>query len=256
MTDSAMNTSVVYDSEEKKNINIISSHGRGLVYSSKVYDALPMIRRAHDELEKVEQETFFEIANIFLRHNVQEYLGLTLLHRHFKMSDDERLVENFVERGPPELYSFCTTCTGHDVISKSIPLKSADIDCASPHSWALSASGEILAYEFQVGDHPLQIPTAFVEQLATYLKEKRLLGLFGIHAMHRPGSEIDGVLIEINDPDGRTNIITNVPVKDAENEPVTHVLWAFQPPEKEGGPPIVTLACHCSGKCKWSEHQG
>ena len=94
-----------------------------------------------------------------------------------------------------------------------------------------------------------------MKELANYLREQGLLGVFGIHMMHRSGRDHDGVLIEINDPYSRTNIITNVPVKDSDGEPVTHVLWQFTAPANKNMPPIIVLACNCSGRCVWSEHK-
>jgi hypothetical protein len=228
--------------------------GRGLVYSHEVYDALPTIRQAHDSLKSVEATTMECVAKIFVEHGVHEYLGLTLLHRHFDMSPDERLVEEMHPDGPPELYSFCTTCTGHDVVTKSTPVHTGALGLCSAHSWVLREDGGISAYEFQSGDHPVSVPQAFLLEVATFLSAAGLLGIFGLHAMHRPGKDKEGVLIEINDPEGRMNIVTNVPPKEAETEPVTHVLWAFAPGADPDGPPIVMLACHCSGKCRAFNH--
>lgn len=223
-------------------------------YDPAVYAALPTIRQAHDALDEVLPKDMEAISRLFVGHGVHDRLGLCLLHRHFDLAADERLVETVQPKGPPELYEFCSTCTGHDVISKTSPVRDQALGVVSAHSWVLNEEGNISAYEFQDGTHTVDMPKAFLTELAALLKARGLLGVFGIHAHHRHGHDPEGVLIEINDPYSRTNIVTNVPVKDSDGEPVTHVLWQFTPPEEEGGIPIITLACHCSGRCVAMEH--
>ena len=223
-------------------------------YDPKVYASLPTIKAAGEALKTVKEEQMVAIATIFCKHNVQEQLGLCLLHRHFDIAPDERLVESHAAHDQgPKLYEFCETCDGHDVITETKPIKETELGIVSAHSWVLTVDSGVQAYEFQEGEHTIQLPDEFITELSAYLCQEDLLGIFGIHMHHRRGSDKTGVLIEINDPDSRINIVTNVPVKESDGAPVTHVLWKFLQGENDM-PPIIELACHCSGKCVFAEH--
>ena len=227
-------------------------------YDPKVYASLPSIKEAGEALKQVTEGQMIDIAKIFVKHNLYEKVGLCLLHKHFALRDDERLVEKTVageDGSDSKLYEFCETCEGHNVITETRPVLQKDLGVVSAHSYVITDDGKAKAYEFQEGEQTIALPEDFLFDLSGILKKNNLLGIFGVHMHHRPGKDKEGVLIEINDPDGRVNIITNVPVKESDGAPVTHVLWRFAPPEEEGMPPIIELACHCSGKCVSSEHE-
>ncbi|KAL7811224.1 hypothetical protein V8C44DRAFT_358396 [Trichoderma aethiopicum] len=65
-----------------------------LPYDVKNYNSLPSIWDASIQLGRVcnRAEAFNEIAQVFLKHQVQDALGIILLHNHFPMETGQKLV--------------------------------------------------------------------------------------------------------------------------------------------------------------------
>ena len=65
-----------------------------LPYAVKHYNSLPELRVAEDQFEsaRASEILFTEIGKAFVKHHVQNTLGITLLHNHFLLKHHEMLV--------------------------------------------------------------------------------------------------------------------------------------------------------------------
>lgn len=97
------------------------------------------------------------LADVFQKHNVQECFGIHLLHRHFILPDGHIMFK------PPPVESdiSLTKITKVDVV---------DINKIRGTLYFLNDRGKFQAYEFEYGN-PLEIPSAFLKDLSSRLKE-------------------------------------------------------------------------------------
>jgi hypothetical protein len=64
-----------------------------LPYTSQHYNSLPSIAEAGSSLTPTDIALLTStIGQVCIKHNVQKYFGITLLHNHFPLSDNEMLV--------------------------------------------------------------------------------------------------------------------------------------------------------------------
>src|SRR5271154_7613335 len=64
-------------------------------YSSSAFNTLPSLHDADAEFKERNAAAIMNsvLAGIFTKHNVDGLLGVQLLHRHFNLGNDERLVD-------------------------------------------------------------------------------------------------------------------------------------------------------------------
>jgi hypothetical protein len=161
------------------------------VYDPQAFHALPHIGSAAARFRNSDGDTLVSstFQDLFIRHKMDRVFGLSLLHRHFPLSGDERLVEYH---------------------GTSVPWKVDDFTrYIKPASWLLTTDGAVSPYEFYYSlaeDGPkldVKDPDqqAFLEEFAQVLSEKRIHGLFGL--CRYPGDDFKG-RVEITQ--GRSNI--------------------------------------------------
>ena len=62
-------------------------------YEPTVYNDLPSIRAAHTRFQiELNENDMKAIGEVFVRHNMHENFGITLMHRHLKLEPEERMV--------------------------------------------------------------------------------------------------------------------------------------------------------------------
>ncbi|GAB1312350.1 hypothetical protein MFIFM68171_02560 [Madurella fahalii] len=140
-------------------------------YDPSVYDGLSSIADAVKKFDAVDGESLVSdsFRELFLQHNMDRTFGLALLHRHFDLSTDERLVEYH---------------------GTSIPWRQ---ETASSHirptNWLLTKDGSVRSYEFyypsshddgvdaEAGD-PKYRP--FIRAFEALLLQKNVMDLFGL----------------------------------------------------------------------------
>ena len=69
---------------------------------SLVHNFLPAGEKV-EPLSQQDKECFKEIRDILKKHNKLERFGVTLLHKHFDIADDEMLVENIDEENRTQI---------------------------------------------------------------------------------------------------------------------------------------------------------
>jgi len=166
-----------------------------------------------------------EIAALFIKHHVHTYLGVQLLHKHFRLSEDERLT---------------------DVGGAAIPWildPSQELDSRLiPASWVFEAD-TYRPYEFQfvASDNELHsspIPPVFLEAFNQILKAHKLQDILALRALKG-----DGKRPEMEITQGRANVTFNYtgPLNGGNNIEAT---WAFG----SNGSPMAQSYCvsYCS----------
>ena len=149
------------------------------------------------------------LASLFLRHNVHENLGIQMLHTHFSISDDERLVGIGAVAVPIEL----------DIIVGS---------AIKPLVYRFVPSG-VAVCEWTQGDDANEVDlsspqyAAFMAELRTVLDDAGLIDVLGIF-VRQPG---DGENKGVEFTAGRANITLH---KDEPTEGGTSVeaSWVFE----------------------------
>lgn len=167
-------------------------------YRSETYSALPELHDAVGRFERINglkavQKSF---KDLFLKHGMENKLGLTLAHRHFDMANNERLVE------------YGTTSTPWEM--------NKDSDSVKPHCWILGADG-VTPYEFRYDptgkEEELNIDfsdpkiQAFAREFVELVDRIGGTGLFGLCT--HPGEGFEG---RLEFTEGRANI--NIPLSE------------------------------------------
>ncbi|KAF2744688.1 hypothetical protein M011DRAFT_479722 [Sporormia fimetaria CBS 119925] len=99
-----------------------------------------------------------EIGKLLVEHCISKEVGISLLHRHFDLKEDEVMVHNGLRCSPSHL-------------------SEPDADSLNPSSFFLSSNGDFQAYEYESSDdEPLDeiLTTAFLEDLSDVLKIHQL----------------------------------------------------------------------------------
>src|SRR5690349_6299192 len=93
-------------------------------YDARVFEALPEFEMAKQTLEG-NREYLEELGRVICQHGLQEYIGISLLHKHFLVSPLEKLTKKFV---------------GNEVRIR--PMSSQDASKVAPYLWKLG-TGQI-----------------------------------------------------------------------------------------------------------------
>ena len=64
------------------------------IHSPWSYKTLPEFSTAVDELDKIGEEMFSQIRDLFIQFEEYQNFGLILLHKHFALDDQELIVES------------------------------------------------------------------------------------------------------------------------------------------------------------------
>lgn len=178
-----------------------------------------------------------ELGKIICRYNLQEQVGVSLLHKHFDLDEDELLVE---------------TISNNTV--RISPAKVQDTDGLVPYIWKLESNSDTRArwipLEFahdtsgtsiaaELADKVSQ-NSLFLNDMATKLGELGLATIFGLTTLHRQlTKQHNEITVE------RTNDalrVLNIEVRsrsEVDFSKLTQTLWKFTPNEE------VETACYC-----------
>ncbi|KAF1351771.1 hypothetical protein EJ07DRAFT_136915 [Lizonia empirigonia] len=199
------------------------------MYNPNAYDSLPSLRTAAARVdERVHNLLNGPIRQYFLEHAAHEEYGIALLHKHFPISDTERLVD----------YSHSSTAWKVDQKMDVVPVYQGQI---VPRSYRLY-KGTTVAYEFaysEAGNGSAPLPD-FQTGALGMLKQLGLDEIFGLRHLdwHDPSRTI-----EITE--GKTNIMIGrgaVPPNE-----LIEALWIFGTDEND--------RCHCREHC-WPTKEG
>lgn len=172
-------------------------------YDPKVYSSLLDFSEVAQAFRARKGKYFIRtVRELYLRHNVEECLGVGLVHRHFDLDADERLVQEG---------------------NKSAPWKTERANKAHvvPSAWAFR-HGALYPYEFEVASGKTkapELPPAFVAELYMLLLENGYQETLGINTFH-------GGPTQQEHTEGRTNILTPVS-GDPATDHTAPASWGF-----------------------------
>jgi hypothetical protein len=195
-------------------------------YDPAVYNSLQDFPEVAQSFRSRNGKFFIRsIRKVYLRHKVEGSLGVGLVHRHFDLSADERLVQEG---------------------NKSTPRDIEDVNKTNviPSAWAFR-NGALYPYEFKVtlqGANGPELPPAFISELYALLKSNKYEDVLGVITFSgEPTCE--------ERTEGRANILTLVQGDPASSHTVP-ASWGFfgtADSDNEG----IQIVAKCECKCDW-----
>lgn len=179
-----------------------------------------------------------EIGNVFTKYDVNKNFGLILLHKHFKQSDNEYLVEIISNDKTVTSIWKNNKPKNKDVLKKyNIEYVLEDNNYIQPHSWLLKKIINYYHMNFMLkvkkSKTPVNIPKKeFVFELYNTLKKYNLNDILGLHFLHRPFKN----LVEDTDEEYHANVLIIEP-EEYDKSKYIEVIWTFGNDGKN--------RCHC-----------
>jgi len=210
-----------------------------------MFGGLPEFEEAFEQKPVVEAAAL-DAAAIFRKHGVTESVGLSMLHKHFKLNDDEILVET-----PVGNMSFIRPAASVNVKSGYLPymfrlVESTDGFLLAPLEYAPISVIDSGIFGAFVSN------TRFINEIGELIRKCKGLDVVGVTLLHRNHIiDCDGGSIEFTDHDKRELVV--VPTSQAptyqanyigENSFTTRTIWTFG---ERKGQDDCTHCRHCYG---------
>jgi hypothetical protein len=219
-------------------------------YDPTVFRRLSDFHLARDELEQY-RESVAELGDMICVYGLHECVAVSLLHKHFEISDEEVVVREFV-----------------DNVSYMTPWNIRQLSSALPYLWkaAITDAG-VVYHPLEFCDYPdrlevdarhgleaLSGSSAFLTAFASRLAGLGLIDVFGLASLRsRDGLTMEPgeTLLETTDEDRRILTLRPVPTSELHGLDTTQTLWVFRPVPWRVGAVVAgaTCAVHCAGHC-------
>jgi hypothetical protein len=219
-------------------------------YDPGVFQRLNEFHFAREHLAE-KRESLAELGDVICLHGLHDRIGVSLLHKHFEIADNEILVREFVRN--------VSYITPREVDRLSSPL---------PYLWKAEISGGRAAYyplEFcEYPDHVrpeaardvdvLRGSPAFLTAFANTLADLGLIEIFGIMNLRsREGLILERgeTLLETTDEERRVLTLRAARTSELVGLETTQTLWIYSPAPSRVGAVIRGAVCavHCAGHC-------
>jgi hypothetical protein len=213
-------------------------------YEPVVFSNLSDFHLAENFVEP-QQKHLPKLGQIIRKHNLENSIGVCLLHKHFNLFSDEILVRTFENNA-------------FDISPKAISATRA-----MPYMWAFSKSvsfEETSLYpveflqvdasteKFEEKVNLLYRHDSFREEFLKELDELNLREVFGLslipHELFNLGT--DETLLENDTPGERNLKIKVAAIATIKSSKTTQTLWKFNNVKGESG---MQCLSHCSGHC-------
>jgi hypothetical protein len=205
------------------------------MFSSAVYNDLPEVEHVD---AKLRQKRFFEqefsnLASIFRRYNVSEYVGICLLHNHNMIRADEAMVQRRKSNNR----------RGEALITAPRKRNGLRFKQSRPWSFAVSSEkdGVLLPIEFSndnvVRDDYTRLLTErpFIEEFCRYISDQdlgRYIGLALIRRSFEPPAD-EMLAVEDTDPQRRTNTVYYARTDEYVNVRLIQTIYPMIPSESQ-----------------------
>jgi hypothetical protein len=219
-------------------------------YEAGAFQTLSPFFSARDGLEQF-KPLVKQIGDVICAHQLEKYVGISLLHKHFDIADDELV-----------LREFC------DNTAYMKPKKTCSVASSIPYLWRVSTGSAGKGYyPLEFVDLPnqfraraieendvIQRSAEFLDDFAAKLDELQMVDVFGLAASHsRLPFVIDEGMTLLETSDEANRILTLQPsaqsLAQADTDS-TQTLWLFA--QQSGGlSPFVKADCvsHCITHC-------
>jgi len=195
-------------------------------YSAAAFNSLPSLEVAVQNFKAKEARQYLEgpIRQTFIDFDVQSKYGLALLHSHFALKGNQRLVD---------YHNTATAWLVDDEVSAVSPKYNGQV---VPRAYMFE-NNDIIPYEFSfvpVPDIPVSTDTEFFDALNKTLTTLGLEKLFGVRDLQDYDNDPS---VEVTE--GDANIM--LPLTDSfTSADLIEALWVFGP---------KTAPCYCQGYC-------
>ena len=219
-------------------------------YDAGVFQRLNEFHVARDRLAEY-RESLAELGDVICLHGLHPRLGVSLLHKHFDISDDEIVVREFVSN-----------------VSYIRPWKVDRLSSPVPYLWKAEISdGRAAYYPLEFCDYPDQLKAdarydvdllkaspAFLTAFAILWATLGLIEIFGLASLRsREGFVLEQgeTLLETTDEAARVLTLRPAQTSEVEGLNTTQTLWIYRPAPSRVGAVIAgaTCAVHCAGHC-------
>ena len=214
-------------------------------YNPNIFNQLNEFSIAREQLEK-RQDHLLELGDVICAYNLHQDVGVSLLHKHFNLDPQERLVEDFVDN--------------QFLIQPQIE---ADCPDVAAYLWKVEATQKSGTWNYfplefsRVNHDTRQIKDAaesvtsnhkFLAEMATKLSELGLADIFGIAIIHRDLIKLaEGeIIVETTDDAARTLTCSATVQASIDLDKLTQTLWTFEPNEPVKG----ATACYIHNNCR------
>ncbi|KAI1733388.1 hypothetical protein F4680DRAFT_46796 [Xylaria scruposa] len=170
--------------------------------------------------------------------------GISLLHRHFDMDDDEVLVEHGSTSTPWKLPQDPTNFMAGRLV---------------PRSWRFEAGNEgahLQAYEFGFQPHrsddaagnPVEAYSHFIQDLSSILANHSLISVLGLMVVpsdYLPSPDHEQIKCERTF--GRANVVFDIPPGDLDDKEKRTSIWVYGRPNNVGAEAMLCFSgCLCT----------
>ena len=211
-------------------------------YDHNRYDSLDPFYIVMDRLPAGES-SIGELGRVICDHEMQDTMGVTLLHKHFNIAADERLVRRYDEKGA------------------SIAPEAPSINHVAC-LWEFDGYGDGVWFPLEFSDRA-NVPVCFdqakyLEENESFLMEfgdalqrfgvQRLFGLVSLHGFQLLNPSNGQIVLETSGDAPRSLKLEVVDAKDPRGIDSTQTLWMFEKAEVRSGMacPVITGAmAHC-----------
>lgn len=217
-------------------------------FDPEIFAKLPDFPEAKKALEK-EKDKIRLLGDVICKWDLQEYLGVNLLHKHFELFRDEQMVKSY-DKQKNEAY-----------------VKPEKIDQTRKSYFYQVASNDGFVFEpleFFRLEEGKDIPSLeeivdgkedFLEEFAKQAESIETTRLFGLALLEHASVKITEyeLRLETTDSEQRILIITPADRTTVDPERVTETMWGFLPPSFEPSSEDVfsPSGCiiHCDNHC-------
>ncbi len=195
-------------------------------YDPKIYQQLHDFEVAKQYLEQ-HQDKVNTLGDLICQYEMQEKVGISLLHKHFPLQPDERLIKTFTDN------RFSLTAKPAEYLHN-----------LTPDLWKVSQTeetGEWRYYPLEfiaVKDEVTKIQTVaedvmnnhnFLSAMAIKLGELELTNIFGLALLYDFSHHLEEgeIMMETTEYETRSNHCSPMSIKDLGSEMKTPTLWKF-----------------------------
>ena len=210
------------------------------------YNTLPSVEHS-DELLKSRKDSFehflTSVKGIVLRYEMQQEVGLRLIHNHYNISDSQIMVEKFEEIvGIPSLVT--SPCAVKEFNQEALPTGwiFSSSNTTKPNLFEASTDGAVRSAINKLSSEP-----EFIQEMGDMIRQHQFEDLIALGILSRDGltAEDGDMFLEINSADEARSIVQ---VKQIMESPMDFIKtsWNFKGPTQHGC--LKTWGCVATGR--------
>ena len=221
-----------------------------LPYHPQTFAQLNEFETAREMLES-RKDDVDNLGLIICKHRLNEYVGVSLLHKHFELSERERLVEGFA--GDKRCCRATAVFDDSSVTPYMWKVERAPSDGWRYHPLEFLPTNDT-RLDFVKLSKPVIDNTEFLAEFASELVASSLTETFGISLLHRQvirRSDAD-MLVETTNAGTRELLFSVVPRGSVDPIRLTKTLWAFSGTDESDTQ--CAHCVHCDHYCTHCDH--